>query len=58
MVLFGTRIRVCINNVELINYNDKGTSLTYGKIGLLGHTGSTGKDKVRYDNVVVNTINP
>ena len=58
IVLHGVQILVSVDNVELIDYIDEEILLTHGKIGLGGYTGWCGIDKVRYDNVMVNVINP
>lgn len=47
------QIQVYMDETLLIDYEDCGSELTNGRIGLLGHTGSWGVDRVAYNNVLV-----
>jgi hypothetical protein len=56
MRLQGPRIIIYVNDTLLIDYTDAGSSLTHGKIGLVGWTGAWGSDVIRFDNVVVRSV--
>lgn len=47
------QVQVYFDEILLIDYEDCGSDLTNGRIGLLGFTGSWGLDRVTYDNVIV-----
>lgn len=47
------QVQVYFDEILLIDYEDCGSELTNGRIGLLGFTGTWGFDRVTYDNVMV-----
>jgi hypothetical protein len=50
----GSHIVASVDGDPLIDYNDAGSSITHGEIGLQGFTGSIAEDNiVRFDNVIV-----
>jgi len=53
VVVIGDNIKVSVDDNLLIDYTDTGTTLTQGRIALVGWTGEVGIDEVRYDNVLV-----
>jgi hypothetical protein len=56
-VVRGDRVVAYVDGDLVIDYTDQGSSVTHGRIGLQGFTGSVGEhNRVRFDNVLVRPL--
>lgn len=57
-VLLGTSIKFYVNDQLAIDFNDTGSSITSGKIGLRVGTGAVAPSEVYFDNILVTSLEP